>query len=160
MPKRELEGKQVIPQRTEINGQTIFSFVGTDAEGIFILAYQRPDSATPEIVTPIAYLLRHPYKQGTTWQRQSSFLGSSGRDVPILQTTIEGTDETITVPAGTFSDCLKVVARGDQRGGSMGQSTTKIEASSWYCPRVGLVKSLSKIGGGGFSLQLRSFEAD
>lgn len=160
MPERELDGKSVIPQRTEAEGQTFFSFVGSDAEGIFILGNQGPNAAEPEIVTPTAYLLRQPYEQGTTWQYQSSGLGSPGGEVPTLQATIESTEETVTVPAGTFSDCLKVVAKGEQRGGFMNQSTIAIEESSWFCPRVGLVRSINKIGNGGYSLQLQSYGGD
>jgi len=158
MPKRKLNGKSVVPQKTDVENQTFFSFVGSDGTGIFILGSQGPKAAEPQILDPVAYLLKKPYEQGTKWQYQSSGVAALETDTPpTLEATIESTDETVTVPAGTFSHCIKVVGRGEKRSGYMNRSTVAVEETSWFCPKIGLVRSIGKVGGRGSSLQLQSY---
>lgn len=168
MPKRELAEKSVTPQKTEANGQTVFSFVGEDSDGVFLLANQTPNSAEPEIVTPPPYLLHKPYEKGTKWEVKSSGQMSTTGEPLTLEATIEGINETVTVPAGTYEGCLKVISRGEQvkkLGSVMGQAKISVEQTSWFCPGVGLVRSINKTNSnnlmamenaGEFSLQLES----
>jgi hypothetical protein len=56
-----------------------------------------------------------------------------------LNITVESVTDTITVPAGTFSNCVKTAAKG-----SVPSNGEVIIAQSldWYCPEVGWVKEV------------------
>jgi hypothetical protein len=60
--------------------------------------------------------------------------GSSDSSAFSYEITIEGVED-VTVPAGTFSDCLKIYR---QRGFS-----NFIPRVAWVCPKMGLVKSVN-----------------
>jgi hypothetical protein len=67
---------------------------------------------------------------------------------------VETVEETVTVPAGTFSNCVRTK--------TLGKTTTKdvenfaiirgtavevsLEQQAWFCPSVGLVKTVRKEG--------------
>lgn len=65
-----------------------------------------------------------------------------------------GAPESVTVPAGTFSNSLKVTSHDFPHGtyskdGSTWSATT--ESTSWYVPNIGLVKSITTTVTGGIS---------
>jgi hypothetical protein len=170
LPNRELAGKAVTPEKYEANGQTFFVFVGEDSDGVFDLAEQAPNATEPALKKPPIYLLRRPYQEGTKWEQRSETQTLSTK-VPItLQVSIESANDTITVPAGTLEGCLKVVGKGDQTqnmGAFMGRARIHVEETSWYCPGVGLAKTVRKetsnhlmAGSGEASIQLESHSRD
>lgn len=60
-----------------------------------------------------------------------------------LDVKIESLTETITVPAGTFENCLKVSMSGSvykDAGNYVGLTVVGVEQSNWYAPGIGLVK--------------------
>jgi len=77
-------------------------------------------------------------------------------------------DEVVTVPAGTFTKCIKVVGRGSTRkniGPLMGSAKVEVEYYSWYAAGIGMVKAVMKessnhlmVGAGEGNLQLESFK--
>ena len=89
---------------------------------------------------------------------------------------IVSTTETVTVPAGNYTNCVKVSASGESSGTyDFGfrrlPIRQKINVDSWYAPGVGLVLSTrtEEIVGGGLgiapwdrshalSMQLKSFK--
>jgi hypothetical protein len=150
MPARMLAGRSVTPQKIEVNGQTLFQFMGEDSEGIFVLATQGPNAMEPEIVPSPVYRLHHPYESGTRWEVNSRF-----------HVTIENADETVTVPAGTFESCVKVVTRSSLMEK---QKIASEQGITWYCPGVGMVKSITKpnsnnMGESGELIQLESYSS-
>lgn len=68
-----------------------------------------------------------------------------GRFWPVqLRYRIEALDDTVVVPAGRFSGCLRVRAVGEawvpiDRG--TGKAPVAVEGLDWYAPGVGLVKT-------------------
>lgn len=60
-----------------------------------------------------------------------------------LALTLSDTRETVTVPAGTFADCVVMEARGTRFvPADRGNATAEVEVyeRSWFAPGVGLVK--------------------
>lgn len=58
-------------------------------------------------------------------------------------------DEKIKVPAGTFKHCAKIVGLGSCKmaasgGNFSGSIDVNIEHTNWYCPGVGLTKTIRK----------------
>ena len=59
------------------------------------------------------------------------------------QAKIESINETITVPAGQFENCLKLTTSGStfkDAGNYVGLTLVSVEQTSWYAPGVGLIK--------------------
>jgi hypothetical protein len=167
LAKRGLSGKSVTPAKIDFNGQTIFSFYGEDSNGVFELAIQTPHNAEPVMRVPPRYFLHRPYSEGTAWDLPYETQTLANAIVPItLRATIQSSNETVTVPAGTFERCLKVMARADAIKYIRGFNSylrIQVDELSWYCPGVGLAKSITKeagadlaIGNGEISVQLES----
>lgn len=166
--QRDLNGRKVTAQKIDAGGQSYFAFIGQDEKGVYEYAIQTPQATAPEIKSLPNYSFQHPLTAGTNWQgeQETSMLANKTK-VP-LRLTIESIDETVTVPAGTFTKCLKVVGRGSTRksmGPFMGSAKIEVEYHSWYALGVGLVKAVMKessnhlmVGAGEGNLQLESFE--
>lgn len=60
--------------------------------------------------------------------------------------TVEKLHDSVTVPAGTFDDCMKV--RRERVRGNPAKSADDDDKVFWFCPGIGKVKELSEIGGG------------
>lgn len=72
--------------------------------------------ANPEIKNPPDFYLRTPFKIRAKWEAQytTKFLLEP---VPLPVTVfIESFDETVTVLAGTFKNCMKVSKKGSKIG--------------------------------------------
>ena len=56
---------------------------------------------------------------------------------------IAATDETVMVPAGTFSDCirLKITGKG-QANLASGPATIEVQGDEWYAPDIGFIKGI------------------
>jgi hypothetical protein len=91
--------------------------------------------------------------------------------VPVnLQYKIEATDAEVTVPAGTFRNCLRIKGVGTTSknvGFYVGQTDIRVENTEWYAPGTGLVKAVrietttSKVlPRGSYELNLTSFTRD
>lgn len=66
------------------------------------------------------YLLKAPLTKGSTWRSRSGTV------------RVEATDETVTVPAGSFPGCLRTVE--ENRDAALSRTVSQV-----YCPHVGLV---------------------
>jgi hypothetical protein len=167
LPERELAGKKVTPRKIDIGGMSAFSFILEDSNGICVFASQKPSVPEPKIEPNPSYILRNPVKAGTTWQEQD-WTRLLQENIPLtLTSTIEGTDETVTVPAGTFKNCVKVKCSGNaqKRLGFFGDAQITVEQYTWFAPGVGMIKSMIKessnhmmVGSGEMALQLESFK--
>lgn len=72
-------------------------------------------------------------------------LGGDDMKMPkvMLNTTVEATGESVTVPAGTFNDCVRVEGTGSFElyvDAVSGFKTLPIINREWFCKGVGLVK--------------------
>ncbi len=130
---REIKGVKVTLRKSEAAGPARYYLVGADDNGIFRFGEQKSETAEPEIITPRDYYLKNPATTGTTWDTTTKM----GSEEVTINLTIESTSEDISVPAGTYKDCLRI----RHVGGSQNKDLT-IEAYEWYAPQVGLVKSL------------------
>jgi len=155
---RKLEDKIVIPRKWDIlkdetntstNITYFFSFIGKDVQGIYEFAFQSPEDVSPKILKSPNYIIRYPIKIGTSWEveARSKLLN----DAPmILKTTIEAIDDIVTVPAGTFKNCLRIKAEGVIRKEELGNEIiVNIEGYRWYAPGVGFIKDIRKEKGSG-----------
>ena len=147
---RQLHNKTVIPQKTQASAGTrqinLFDYVVEGTNGTYVLAEQGPADVEPNILSPPQYVLKEPLRTGTSWNSPFDFSpDSSGPN----RATIESTDETVDVPAGTFNGCLKI------RISKTSQGSAIKNAYEWFAPTVGLVRVVSEADGS--SLQLMSF---
>ena len=168
LASRELRGLEVTPQRVDIGGQSHFLFVAGDQTGIYEYARQSAGAVEPEILPTPNYIIKHPLEPGGSWEgfTETSLLMNKSRMA--TRTTIESTDEAVTVPAGTFEHCLRTKTVGTttyNHGAFVGMARITLEEHSWLCPGIGMVKSVRKersnhllTGSGEASLELVDFK--
>jgi hypothetical protein len=93
-------------------------------------------------------VLKKTVKEGDTWE-----LGTPRQGKLSLPTRVKvAAPEDVTVPAGTFKQCLKVVEevaepKGQVEGGGFVLDVKKgfITTTSWFASGVGLVKEESNV---------------
>ena len=59
--------------------------------------------------------------------------------------TIEAVDDNVEVPAGRFSDCVRVAGHGQTNadvGNYIGHAQISVTTTAWYAPNVGMVRSI------------------
>lgn len=162
--KRELFGRTVVPKKVDFRNQSMFLFIAEDQAGIYYFAEQSARDVEPKVKEPPDYIIPYPVETGRMWQTETTTQLLGGKKPITLESTLEIVDETITVPAGTFEKCIKVVRRGSTKndGRFMHTAIITVEEYSWYARGVGLVKSIRKeqswwFGSGEISLQLVKF---
>jgi hypothetical protein len=136
LPGRDLNGKRVVPRRVTVaNGHSSLIFYSEERDGIFNVAVQGVNDPEPHLVSPPICLLRTPLRAGQSWQTAMQLHNNE----TALQTrsTIEMTDEVVSVPAGTFKNCLRVRSVGSNEN-------RDIEKVTWYAPNVGIIKFMQK----------------
>jgi hypothetical protein len=105
-------------------------------------------------------VMSYPLEQGVKWQagssihilasRHESFSGDEAYislDEPItLDYIVKNTNEIVNVPAGRFTECVRIEAFGKVAVNvrTFGIDTIVIEQVEWYAPGVGLVKRARK----------------
>lgn len=107
-------------------------------------------------------ILKGPVELGTSWHSPSRirFLEVTGafeqtynrriKQAIDMEYRIDSIDDIVTVPAGKFSNSIRVKGTGSLYGGGgslkefMDLDTINIETIDWYVPGVGLVKSMRK----------------
>lgn len=146
-------GRTGVPQRSDMFGQSLMRYLAKDGRGVFEYAQQAGSGGTPVGNDTPNYVLRVPVADGTTWSStwQST---RDGRQVsfPTVK-AIAATDETVTVPAGTFSGCIRLrIAGKAQANLTSGPATIEVRGDEWYAPEIGLIK-------GAFSETVNSGEA-
>lgn len=159
--------KQIVRNMQEVNASGKAVYVQEQSGGK--LAYYRLTPAGIERLStrstgaegyqkdePGHYLLPRPFVTGARWSLpshlsliQSRSYEPADRVTPgttklFLQYEIVSLDETVDVPAGHFTHCLKTRATGEvtirvDRGNHF--ADVEVENYDWYAPGVGLVKS-------------------
>jgi hypothetical protein len=138
-PAMDLQGTKVTPQvfsfyePANVLKQENTSFIAADDTGIYVFASQGCSDKTPQVVPQRYYILKFPLTQGASWKQQ---VGGY-----ILQDTVESTDASVQVPAGSFAHCLLV----KKVYFSPGNPSTPIqEGQFWFAPGVGNVKAVTR----------------
>lgn len=146
---REMNKLSVVPQKIETTKGTAFRFVAVDKSGIYCYAYQAPAATEPEILAQPEYILMNPLKPGKSWEAETSIMLLLERISYTMTYLVESKKETVTVPAGTFENCLLIKgSRLVQRDmGALGVIKINISEDSWYAPGIGLIKSVRKESG-------------
>jgi hypothetical protein len=94
-----------------------------------IILYGKQISGTKEIELFNGFILKNPINIGKSWS------------TPIGEFNIEGTNETVKVPAGTFTHCVKTHHVGQDM---QSQSQNTYELTVWYAPNIGAIKAIEK----------------
>lgn len=135
-----LFGRSLVPQRSELFGQTMVRFLAHTQTGVVQFAQQTGQNL-PVARDPPDYLLRVPVTIGTSWSSTwESTWGGTHTSFPTVK-TIAGIRDTIMVPAGTFAECLhmKIAGKAEVRLPT-GPATIEVTGDEWYAPRIGFIR--------------------
>jgi hypothetical protein len=115
----KINGKDVIPVKNydEDNKQYTLSFYYVDSLNAILVASQKANDAEPKLENII--FIKGPIKEGSSWKSKEIFF------------TIVSINDSLTVPAGTFNQCLKIK-----------WSSKYAEIIAWYAPDVGNIKGI------------------
>ncbi len=129
-------------------------YFAADRKGIRTIGFRLPGEE-PTMAAPAQYFLEYPLQPGTHWSAPGRtvlltqrFLYSKALPIAIgidLDYSVERARETVRVPAGLFTDCIKVVATGRTSVTTADRQQTLevgVDIADWYAPGVGLVKSV------------------
>jgi len=139
LPEQEFNGRKVVPRKRRISTASIFHsdkiiFVGKDERGFFNVGTRdlNPDQSVgnQQIFSPPLYFIKTPLIVNKTWSYEEKGF--------IAEYTIESLNEDVTTFMRTFKDCIRIKVKV-LRGSELFRVIT-----SWYAPRVGLVKFHSK----------------
>jgi hypothetical protein len=153
----------------------------SDDTGIYRVATKGPLDAAPIIDTLARFVLKKPYAVGTAWEGfTTTFVYHRKNEMPrelrhvkqyqkiMMQFRIASVTEKVSVPAGEFSNCIRVDGTAQIRlyvDEALTYREVPFYQREWYCGGVGLVK-LERIEtsptkfliGGTQVLELRSWE--
>ncbi len=161
---REVAGKTVTPQQI---GEDLV-FIVDDDTGIYDFAKQSSADSTPQMLTvPYYQYVQKPVTLGTNWEDRSQTMMFPKTVSVLRRCTIDMDDDVVTVPAGTFKNCIRVRCAGSALVPveSRGVVEVSVETHTWYAPGVGRVRWTTReksnkalFGRGGeFSVELVSF---
>lgn len=126
----------------------------SDATGIYRMATKYDLDPVASADPAPRFVLKMPLAVGTTWQapttayllrRRSEFPPEIRHSHPSLPMAyaIDAVGQTVTTPAGTFKDCLRVKGQATVKlfsDGVQGWRDISLDTREWYCAGVGLVK--------------------
>jgi hypothetical protein len=146
---RNFAGRELTPQMEDVSlgailgttmpKQLVVEFYGDDGSGIREFAAQR--DADPEPQPRTNYILKYPIRVGTRWiEQHKTQLLKKDTDIAVVN-FIKSTTDQVVVPAGPFSNCIRIKASGKTAPDSSG-TVVSIEEDYWLAPDVGMVKSL------------------
>lgn len=168
LPERQLNGEKVIPQQVDMDGNITLTFIVNDKTGIYEYARQGSGEAGPKIHSVPEYYLKEPLKPGAGWRIESKTSLLKVQDNINLEYKILSLSEDITVPAGTFNNCIRIKASGNKSKYAFTLNRRvqiKSERHIWYAPEVGIVKLIYRadsedlqFGSGSIEMQLVSYE--
>ncbi len=128
----------------------------SDNTGIYRVASKGPLDPEPKPDNPVRYVLQKPFVLGTKWEATTTtYLLKRRNQTPHeirnlaryesfpMRYHIDGLDETVETPAGTFKSCLRVHGRSEIKlyvDEKLDYRDVPLTTREWYCPDVGLVK--------------------
>ncbi|MBC6444667.1 MAG: hypothetical protein GDA50_04435 [Alphaproteobacteria bacterium GM202ARS2] len=143
--------ENVLPIRHE--NDTLY-YYRANSQGIERLAFQSSGGSALRWEDNVRPVLRYPLQKGQSWKTSSQTyllvrrlpldMGLRATEPFYMHYTIEDTQAVVSVPAGTYANCLKV--RGQGKASFIGYRGTgsidvTIEHIDHYAPHVGLIKS-------------------
>lgn len=146
-------GDEITHMRRLLDGS--YNFFQVNDTGILLVRREKTIDLDTDYTDTDQYLFQFPLQVGTAWESSviSKALIKTGPPqktefhirarVPVTARIASLTD-TVTVPAGTFENCLRIESRGDSfinAGNYVGKTIVRLEETNWYAPGVGLVKS-------------------
>ena len=149
LPVSRIDGNTVYTQKTLNDQYYIFT---RDETGILFLGEKLASDSIDNKASE--YVFRYPLETGHKWEGASRtrVLMKTGPpqktlykihvDIPV-EFEVISTNETVTVPAGVFKNCLRIRTKGSgfyNAGNYIGKTIISIHDTSWYAPGVGLVK--------------------
>lgn len=144
MPLRELGGRRGTPLKVESGTTTWFVFSGHDSTGYYRNGRQRPGNLEPEVWSSATYFLLTEVKLGNSWT--TAYTPSLIEPETTLQVTYEvaAVNDVVTVPAGTFTECVKITGRGQAGSdfGHRGRPSFEVDSTVWYAPGIGEVQGI------------------
>lgn len=146
---RNFAGRMLTPQMDDVSfgailgttlpKQLVVEFYGDDGSGIREFAAQHDTDAEPQPRTN--YLLKYPVRVGTRWTDQLKTQLIKKDAAIALVSFIQSTTDQVVVPAGPFSNCIRVKTSGKTAPDSSG-AFVSVDEDAWFAPDVGLVKNL------------------
>jgi|YNPNPStandDraft_1061719.scaffolds.fasta_scaffold01723_3 hypothetical protein len=129
MAPETLANRKVVPRKYDMRKasgttQTYLAFFHPDGSGVLFWALKTPKDPQPQTLPHPFYYVKHPLETGNAWG-----VGQEPRG------RLESVSESLTVPAGTFKNCLKVKL-------TFPDNTPIREASLWFAEKVGIVQSV------------------
>lgn len=125
-------------------------------EGLFYIGKEIQSGIERKFQQDEHLIFSYPLENGSQWQdiTQTKLLVKTGppqktkfkvvAQIP-LEISIDSTDDTVSVPAGNFHNCIKLIKQGaefNDAGNYIGRTIIRVKETSWYAPGVGLVKSI------------------
>lgn len=138
----EVQGLKVYPQIFTYHPpgqgekQETTSYIAADTQGYYVLARKTQKDREPRILPEKFYILKQPLQKGAVWVQKA--------EGAILHHLLQETQARVTVPAGTFTDCLlikRLVFESEK------DQTPTSEMYFWFAPGVGNVKVVTKLPG-------------
>lgn len=131
------------------------NYLKKTGDGILLLGREKTTDLQTSEKELDRYILKFPLTTGTQWQdfQKTKVLIKTGPPVKTefhivgkipVNTSIDSLTERVSVPAGTFDNCMRVTTSGDafiNAGNYVGMTLVTIKEINWYAPGVGLVKS-------------------
>ena len=144
LPPRTLEGRQVIPQMNDVNGHLAFGYMMMQPNGVYTVARQQLDEMAIETLREPSCVLPLPLLRNLTCDVTLTESASGAAFHLTGTATVEGLEEVVTVPAGTYRHCVKLTSEmsGSARVEGL-RATLEAHTIEWFAPDVGLVKSIA-----------------
>ena len=135
-----------------------FDYFQKDEKGLLLKGREKTVDLDTRYTDAMHYIFQFPLQVGTMWEDTvlSKVLIKTGptqktafhivAKVPVTA-KIESMTETVTVPAGTFYNCMRVEISGNvftDVGNYVGRTIVRLSETNWYAPGVGLIKSIRK----------------
>lgn len=140
---RILLDKKIVPLQY---GNGSLNFIIEDDVGIGLYARQDITDTGPTFFHPTDYFLKYPLKIGVMRQvtGPTKFLK---QPIRVDKTeTIETLTDVVTVPAGSFKNCIRIKSSGKITVNSEGPFKTitnvEVEGFDWYAPHIGWIKGI------------------
>ncbi|MFL2555878.1 MAG: hypothetical protein ACJ0Q4_03370 [Gammaproteobacteria bacterium] len=149
---------------SSINGKLVYirkSLDGTNLhysitnEGIYYLGSSSNMLINPKFSSNQSLIIPNPIALNKKWEQVTTtkLLKKTGppqrtefkiiAEVP-LEIEIVSLDETVSVPAGKYDKCIKIVMTGSSykdAGNYVGLTLVSVEQTNWYAPGIGLIKT-------------------
>ncbi len=130
-------------------------YLNHDEQGVYREGLRTVVETKPRLDREKRFVLKTPLEIGTEWREISRpvlllrvypYRERAGKSAQVPMTyRIESITATVTVPAGTFDNCIKVTANGSFNShidAVNGETEIPLTTEEWYAPGVGLVKQI------------------